>query len=526
MEACFGLLPVFSAAKLRKYRGFCQLRATRFFAPSDMDMKSPLFTPKFFAGAAAAVLVLNLFIGIDLLSIWDGAEAYIGLGLRGAEPQVVGLHAWWQQLLWGLDIRELLWYRLTGGLLLFGSGVALYFWGRPILGERSALLTLLVLGSGLLWIQAGRFASGDAWLVSGLTVGSIALLRHLKQSDGHWQLAFWGAYLFSALVSPLQTLIWSLVLFLLFRFYHPQGKQLKGWHFWLAGGLSSVWFALHMESWGEGLYSYYRPELLLNYLLLTLLGILPWIGFAFAGFRDTYSKLRKGEELALIHMALLTAGLLSMSLLPQVALALIIARQVMNYELPNYPFRNWVRMPAILHLLLVFCLGAVAMILGFMEFGAPGFRLLMGLTLPYWVGSFISLIGIYGVMPKYYLGGITASGILLTLIFWIQVGPVWEAQRNLPIRVADFATLETTPLQLPESVEETTRFRIHCIDAGVLVRTSAGVPERSGGLWILPEAAYDSLPGATSIRGTWQGVQAANWWLWKGSGAHTEQEVE
>lgn len=493
-------------------------------------MKPTIFTQKFFLGAAGAVLLLNLYLGIDFLSIWQGAEAEIGLGLRSIQDLPAGLHAWFQQLLWRNGAEDVFWYRLAGGLLLLGSAGLMYFWGRPLLGQRGMLFALWVLGSSLLWVQAGRFASGDAWLVAAQVAGSFAWLRYLKQPTRLWQFASWISFLFGIFISPLQMLIWSAVLFVSFWFFHPQGKRLKSLHIWVGwiiGIALFVWSNQQGWNWSDGFYAYYGKGVTGWYLLLTVLGMLPWVGFLLAGFRESWTKLRQREELALVHISLLVAGLLSFSLLPQVALALMISRQLINYELPNYPFRNWVRMPAILHLLLVFCFGTVGMVYGFLELGAAGFRLLMVLSLPYWVGSFISLIGLYGLMSRYYLGGIAASGILLTLIFWVQVAPVLEAHRNLPKRAAELgASMQATGgedlIMLPAELEPVSTFLLYAHDQNLDLRFHKSRTAAIPGVWLLPEASFDSLPGAVHMQGAWQGIETSGLWLWKNSGTESE----
>src|SRR5690606_40317093 len=107
-------------------------------------------------------------------------------------------------------------------------------------------------------------------------------------------------------------------------------------------------FLFHFGSKGTGVY-----------LLANFLGILPWLAFLPAAFVDLFIKLKKREEMAIILSGFLVFSILSFGLVLQVALALLVAKQVENFFKPNYPFAGWVKSTAVLSLNFTFILVAM-----------------------------------------------------------------------------------------------------------------------------------------------------------------------
>ncbi len=174
----------------------------------------------------------------------------------------------------------------------------------------------------------------------------------------------------------------------------------------------------------------------LQFVGYSFLGLLPFIGFLVAALRDLFYKLKRGEELAQLLAVALLAALLTQSLLFAFLLAFITAKQVQHYfQQKNYPWQDWVKATQVLHLVLVFVGAIVALVSGFIQYQADGFRMVLGCGAAYWMFSFLGVVGLYGFRRDYVLGGMTLAGVLTLLFFWLQVYPYLHLQRNWPERL-------------------------------------------------------------------------------------------
>ncbi|MEZ4986229.1 MAG: hypothetical protein R2795_14515 [Saprospiraceae bacterium] len=188
----------------------------------------------------------------------------------------------------------------------------------------------------------------------------------------------------------------------------------------------------------EATWFYFHPwsGAYLRFTLLSFLGLLPFLGFTVAGFRDLVYKWKKGEEQARLLAVALLAGWLMQSLLFSFVLIFLSARQLDHYfKQGGYPWRDWVKTVQVLHLVSVFMAAILVLIGGYVTFQAEGYRAVLGATAGYWMFSFLAVIGLYGVRRDYVLGGITLAGVLTMLFFWVQVYPYIELQRNWPQRL-------------------------------------------------------------------------------------------
>jgi hypothetical protein len=118
---------------------------------------------------------------------------------------------------------------------------------------------------------------------------------------------------------------------------------------------------------------------------------------------------------------------------------------LVNYFRPNYPWRDWVRGGATLHLIFA-AIGAVLVLLGgFVQFQGAGFRAALGMVAAYWMFSLFGVIGLYGNRRDWSLGGTLLAGTLAVLFFWTQVYPYFEPDRNWPEELAQKMRSEGIP---------------------------------------------------------------------------------
>lgn len=394
---------------------------------------------RLFWGFAAVVFVINLLVMNDVASFWNGAEVQFLSSLLPSSislPPLVhhlaiaGFTEWF-------GFSEFL-LRLPSVFVTLMGFVGIYFLGRRIFGVPTIMDTLLVLGSSLLVVHFAKVATGDSWLFALLSLNFISLILYLKQNIRQWQIAHLVTLVLAACIHPLSAFVFSLVSTAYLYFLHPNGRHIRQLYHWLLWLILLPLFyfldALQLELASFYLnYGNLRPD---HYLLLTLIGMLPWTGFVWAGLWELIQKLRKKEEFAIITSAGLLAALFSQSLVAQTLLAIIVARQLKAYFHPNYPYKNIVQTAAILHLLLAIAAIIYLMIGSFDLFYLTGFRSAMAVGAVYWMPSLVAVIGLLGMNRRFIKGGMALSGLMLSLIFCLQLYPLVESQRSLAKRVA------------------------------------------------------------------------------------------
>lgn len=406
------------------------------------------FSPRLrlFFGLSALLAVVNLFIMNDVATVWDGAETRLAwTALHDTGKQELPVAA---VRLFSGDTLAPFWLRFPGALLLILLVPVVWLVANPVLGKTTTSWMLLVLGSTFLLPNTAKVASADTWIFAFQLIGLLLLIRFMKKPAPEWRWFFYLSLLFAIWTAPLSSLLlFSLMPGLLFRL-HPQGKNMWNLQPWgimliIVGGL----YAAGALDWSAGLSHFaFRSG---RFLLLSVLGFLPLVGFLAAGLIDMVRKVRRGEELALINLSWLIASLLSHSLVLQVVFALLVARQLHLYFRENYPFRDWVRTLSILHLVGVFFLATALMMGGFVRFEGAGFRAGLAVSAPYWMASFLSVIGLFGMNRRFVWGGTVMSGLLATMLFWLQLYPLWEQGRDLPRKLAREADAMETSSETP-----------------------------------------------------------------------------
>ena len=388
--------------------------------------------PKFryFVWFVAALLLTNILVLGDLLTIWSPAETKMFLHLQN--PWSWRFH---EVLLGGL-------FQITGFeplVIRFGSVAAfllalggIFSLGRRLFSDRTLMLSLLVLASNLLMPNLAKVATGDLWLFAFLSVGSLSMILYLKKPSAQWRNLSWLTTGLAIWTDPLSGILWSQTLWIGLYFLHPEGKRLSKLFLWAFIPLIGLQYVF---GWGETFVIRWNGR----DFLYQLLAILPWIGLLAGGFSDLVFKIRKKEELSILLLCLLVAGIVSGTVMMQFAFALIIAKQLDLYMLRNYPHRNIVKTIAILHLIAVFLAAFLGMMWGFGVLGGTGFRAGMAMGGFYWIASFVAVIGLYSPNHRMIMTGMTLAGLLFTTMTWLQLGPIVEGYRSLPKRALQLA---------------------------------------------------------------------------------------
>lgn len=392
------------------------------------NLDSPSF--RVFSGLVAILFLFGIFAKNDTTSIWQGAEAWNLWQALSDQPT-----AWLTQFLHAVyddGPLSIFYLRFFGVFFFLATLLGSFFIGRRLFGKNTIWLALLLTGASLLVPNLAKRASTDIYLFSSQLLFGMSTLIFLKDSSAPWRLLWLGSLWLSFALEPLGSLLFAVPFLLLLGRSHPQGILLANWQLWLpalAGiGLLAV---LQPSPWLEpGLSFGWLRSGYLKFIGWQGIAMLPFIGFVIGGLRDLFYKVKRGEEFSLLLTAWILSALLSQSPTLSWVLALLAAKQIQLYFNPRYPFAAWVRGPAILHLILVFFVLAGGMIYGFFEFRGAGFRSLLAVSGLYWGMGVLGVIGLYGFNHRLLIGGPILAGVLLTVLFWFQVGPLLESKRG------------------------------------------------------------------------------------------------
>lgn len=386
---------------------------------------------RFFAIAVGVLFLVNLLLWNSVASLWSGGEAALWWNSH-LETNESGLPGWWvsKLSLYPADLAQARW--ISGGLLL--AGLIFFNWvGQKVFKQERVILSLLVMASSLVLPNFGKLASADIYLFLAHFGAFLSLILYIKQAVLRWQVSSYLFLLLGLLVHPISTLLfWSaLVSWLWLK--HPKGKQLAQLYIWaVAPVICLILIVTGQFIWQpKGFVFSVNQFPIGKFLLYGIVGMAPFLGYLMGGLRDNAMLVRKGEEQAVIYTGGLIAGLLAFSLSWQAILALLVAKQMEVYFKDNYPFRDWVKTGAVLHLVLIFAFAFALLYNGFVYFEGDGYRAGIGVAGSYWALSFVGIIGLYGIRRPLALGASLLSGLVGMTFFWMQLYPLMETQRGL-----------------------------------------------------------------------------------------------
>lgn len=395
---------------------------------------------KFFLIFIAFFVVVNLLIMNDIATVWSGAEAYNFF--------TATIHSIIQHPLQGLMVlsqslgdAQVFAMRSFNGLLLLLGGFGVYQIGRKIFGTPVIFSTLLVAATSLLLVNIAKLATGDIWLAVCHTLAVFTQIRYLKTTVNKWRWAHTFLLGISIWLAPAQTAIFFLCFSVLLYLFHPQRKPIIELLQWITipfflGVIYIIDYHMFFST-NAVLGTLNHPSQSHHFYWLIFAGTLPWIGFVLSGLFQIVKRLGKREEFAILMGSWLVAALVMKSLSIIWLFAIIAAKQLENYQLPNFPKiqENIIKTFSLLNLIAAFC-GAIYLMLNmFYIFEAPGFRAAMFTGAVYWMPLIFGVIGLYGKNDKLIRAGFATAGVLVTSMFWLQMYPFIESQRNLPQRV-------------------------------------------------------------------------------------------
>lgn len=414
---------------------------------------------RFFVWMSCFFFLAALFIRLDVMTAWPGSE---GFALANA-VEGDGIHylpnALNHALLpLGLSIdseTDAIWLfpRLVSASCLLLTAFFTFRWMGLLFGNQLSELALLCAAASLFLPFFGKVATGDTLALLGHAGMFWSVLLYVLARDSGKLLPFGIFSLLGAIAAPVSTLLLSLMLVILVVFQRTDYP-------WLRPAVVSVAIScivlLVQGEQGANTYWYYGQEdsRVIDLLWYGLLGMLPLTGWVVAGLRDLIFKSKQLEQFSLIIGMALVVTLLAQSLLFLLLIALIAGKQMQLYfHGANYPWKDYVKTGAVLHLVLAFGAAFLMLLGGTIAFPGAGFRAVLGMAAAYWIFSLLAVLGIFGDRRDFAIGGSILSGVLTVMFFWVQVYPYVEAERAWPQRLVDQGILPAT-LSLPDEADE------------------------------------------------------------------------
>lgn len=414
---------------------------------------------RFFLWICSFFFFAALLLRLDVITAWPGAEGFAldhALSNNRGDSMLSFLYG--QMFPWGEGVdtnTQAIWLfpRLLSAVALLATGYFTYRWAGKLFGSRSVGFGLLCAGASMFLPFFGKVATPDALGLLGQA--GFFWLALLSGVDKEKQYLFAAGIflLLGGIAAPLSTLVFGVATVVSARMLLGGSKQWMNLLFLLAipllvlllqglQGNHSYWF------WGSSPFAYGK------FVGYCLLGMLPVCGWLAGGLRDLVYKIRKGELRSQLLGAGLAVGLLTQSLVFPLILALLAGKQMQLYfREENYPWRDWVRGVAVLHLIAAF-IGAFIALAGLaISFPGAGFRAALGAVAAYWMFSLLGIIGLYGNRRDFAIGGTVLAGMLGVLFFWVQVYPYVELGRDWPGRM-----VRQVEVPLPTYIPATAEF--------------------------------------------------------------------
>ena len=425
--------------------------ATNTGKPTSSRFQLFLWTSAFFF-LAALLLYTNVIV------VWPGAEGYALDHALSNERGSSMLSFIYNKFIpvTNLVTQETnavwLFPRLLSAAAMVATGFFTYRFAGKLFGKEAIGLGLLCAGGSMFLPFFGKVATPDGIALLGQAGFFWTILLAGADKEKNYLLPAGIFLLLGGIAAPLSTLVFGLATIVTGRVLMGGGKQ------WLTllsllalplvvlvlqgnKGIRSYWF------WGGQPFAYGR------WLVYCLLGMAPLSGWLLGGIRDMVYKVKRGEQMSRLLAAGLVIGFVTQSLVFPLLLALIAGKQMQLYfRESNYPWNDWVRSGATLHLVLAF-IGVVLVLARIsISFPGPGFRAALGMGAAYWMFSLFGVLGLYGERRDFALGGSVLAGMLTVLFFWVQVYPYYDAQRNWPERIARQIEVKL-PIYIPRTDE-------------------------------------------------------------------------
>ncbi len=438
-----------------------------------------LLKNRLFLVAVLAIFLFNLFVMNDTAMLWDEDEsAYAGFAAQMLETgdwcipnfewseihRKPPLHFWTIAVSYKVfGINEFA-TRAPSVLAILGTLLVLFFVGKETFGRETALTACLVLMASLFVPNIAKVAVVDSSLLFCQTLAVLSLCAYVRAPAWKWNVLFWLAVALGVLLKGPPILILTGGLWLFLAAFHPERKRLIGTHPWVFLPLA----LLPLLAWGyvawqrdSGFITWLIDWYILKrvsgsvlgqtgppgyYLLVFLLSFLVFLPVFPAALWDLIRRMRERESSALMLVGWLVFGWLFYEILPSKlpaytlaahpAIAILIARQLLQINQKNYPYKKWVSGGSVLFVLLFFTVAVGMIYAGFILVGRETAVRVIFMMFLIWPLSFISGTLMFAKRYTYSIGGLILTGLLFTTFAWLFLMPQIEPFRNAPKRLA------------------------------------------------------------------------------------------
>ncbi len=408
------------------------------------------------------LFILTLFYGMDYFSIWNiESELAIASLNQLSEGILFSFHDNFsplpQLLISGSlsTVGKNEWaLRFPSLILLVFALFSFYKMGSKTFGVRPSLFaTLLAIGSVPLLLM-GKMGSADIWLfILPLLIFPLTIIQ-IKKPKNSQVVTLIMLYTCYTFVQPLSAFIFCILLNGLFYLYHKQNKNLTLPTLISIPLIITITLLSDME-WVQGGFLFNYNKNLILFILLSLFGSLSSFGFLPGVIQQLILRIKQKEELSILILIGMIAGLFSFSWLFHFLLLFLIGKQIEAFSQEKYPFKNSVKTLSVIQVVISFFLAAIFLMYGYQWFGGPGFRgaLLLGISL--WIMGIISLVGMVAINKNQIILGCVLGGIIFNFFLWIQFLPVWENERNY---------IKDAVVHLKENSDKETDINNICLD--------------------------------------------------------------
>ena len=413
---------------------------------------------QFFLWMCAFFFLAALLLRADVITVWPGAEGFAldhALSNQRGGSMLSFIYHRLFPLGEAIDTEtQAVWLfpRLISAGAVLATAVFTYRFAGKLFGKSAIALGLLCAAASLFLPFFGKVATSDALGLLGQAGFFWTILLAGADKEGNYLLPAGTFLLLGGIAAPFSTLVFGLATILTGRMLMGGGKQ---WLLLLS--LLALPLVVLLLQGNQGVRSYWfwggQPLAYGKFLGYTLLGMAPLSGWLLGGLRDLIYKVMRKEQMSRLLATGLGISLLTQSLVFPLLLALVAGKQMQLYfREDNYPWRDWVRSGATIHLIFAFIATVVMLSQVSISFPGPGFRAALGMGAAYWMFSLFGVLGLYGDRRDFALGGSVLAGLLVTLFFWVQVYPYYEATRGWPERIARQMEVKL-PTYIPPSDE-------------------------------------------------------------------------
>ncbi len=367
----------------------------------------------------------------NTMTIWDGAESSFLNGLQ--DPSRSSFIPYFFNHLFSSEGGEIGTIPRLMGLSIFTLALGFfYFSSIPLIGKKTAIITVLISISSFTLPILAKIATADIWLFSFQLMAYVSMIRAIKKPDLFYRSLFYLLLAISLLIQPLSSIIIFLAAPTFIFLIGKERKMLLRVNPWLVVGLWAVLF--HYTGflyWQNDAFIFHGMNFGIGkFVLLVLIGMLPFSGYLLGMLRDLFYKLKRREEFTVLFFPVLLFAIIAQSSFVVFGLAILIAKQMIAYLEDNYPFGNWIKFGSVLNLTFSFFIAVGLMLKGLQEFSGLGFRVGLGFSIAYWSLGIVGIIGLFSKDKRLLWGGVFLNGLMSFLIMVSAIYPLIETKRD------------------------------------------------------------------------------------------------